>query len=248
MPNAAISRHDRHDGHQQPEHRGTDMTETSTDPTGSRPARGDALVVFGLTGDLGHDELLPAIVLLHATGRLGVPVIGVGRTAPDDVDGLLRDAIDDELARRAGATVDEIVDAIDLRFVAGDATEASTWDAIADVLGDARQPTVYAALPPALLGDVAASLSTSKLPDTTRLALEKPFGDDRESAAALYDEVTSHVDASRLFLVDHFLAKAPLRSLPVTRSSPVLDAVLRAGAVRHVTIDFPEPGGLEGRG
>lgn len=210
--------------------------------------RGDALVVFGLTGELGHDELLPAIVLLHATGRLGVPVLGVGRTAPEDVDGLLRDAIDEPLARRTGSTADELVDAIDLRFVAGDATRDDTWDEIADELGDVRCPTVYAALPPALLGDVARSLAASRLPDATRLVLEKPFGEDRASAIALYDEVTGHIDPERLFLVDHFLAKAPVRSLPVVRSSPAIASALRAGSVRGVAVDFPESGGLEGRG
>lgn len=225
-------------------------SDTNGDTNGDRSSEGagDALVVFGLTGDLGHDELLPAIVLLHATGRLGVPVIGVGRTEPDDVDALLRDAIDDSLARRANATIDELIDAIDLRFVAGDATEAATWDDIADELGDVACPVVYAALPPALLGEVAKSLSVSRLPERTRLVLEKPFGNDRSSAAELYDEITGHLDAERLFLVDHFLAKAPIRALPIIRSSAALAPLLGAERVEAVTVDFPEAGGLEGRG
>ena len=217
-------------------------------PRTPRSERGDALVVFGLTGDLGHDELLPGLVLLHATGRLGVPVVGVGRHAPDDIGQLLRDAIDPELAARTGRTIDQIVDDIDLGFVEGDATEAQTWSDIHDVLGDVRLPVVYAALPPALLGDVAEQVAASSLPDTCRLVLEKPFGEDRASAVELHDRITEEIDPSRLFLVDHFLAKPAIRNLIDVRRSPVLDLALRAEHLDSISIEFPEPGGLEGRG
>ena len=43
----------------------------------SAPARGDALVLFGITGDLGFKKLLPALYHLASGGRLDVPVIGV---------------------------------------------------------------------------------------------------------------------------------------------------------------------------
>ena len=41
------------------------------------PARSDALVVFGATGDLAHKKVLPALYALHLRGDLNVPVIGV---------------------------------------------------------------------------------------------------------------------------------------------------------------------------
>jgi glucose-6-phosphate 1-dehydrogenase len=210
--------------------------------------RADALVVFGLTGDLGHDELLPAIVLLHATGRLGIPVVGVGRSAPDDIGQVLRDVVGPDLAARAGSTVDRLVDGIDLRFVEGDATESDTWKLIDAELGDARLPAVYAALPPALLGEVAACLADSALPDTARLVLEKPFGHDRSSAIELHEQITERVDEDRLFLVDHFLAKASIRNLVTFRRSTIIDLALTAEHLESITIEFPEPGGLEGRG
>ena len=41
---------------------------------------GDALVLFGITGDLGFKKLLPALYHLAANGQLEVPVIGVAST------------------------------------------------------------------------------------------------------------------------------------------------------------------------
>jgi len=209
---------------------------------------GDALVVFGLTGDLGHAELIPGIALLHATGRLDVPVVGVGRTRPDDVGELVRSTLDDTFAARLGTTVDALVDEMDLRFVGGDATESDTWEAVAADLGDVHHPVVYAALPPALLGDVARTLAASSLSDTAHLVLEKPFGDDAASARALYDEITDAVDARYLFLVDHFLAKGTIHNLVSMRRTPILDRSLRREAIESVAVDFPEARGLEGRG
>ena len=208
----------------------------------------DALVVFGLTGDLGHDDLLPAIVLLHATGRLGIPVIGVGRHAPDDIDQVLREVIGPDLAARTGSTVDRLVGDIDLRFVEGDATESDTWKRIDAELGDVRLPVVYAALPPALLGELAACLTESALPGTTRLVLEKPFGHDRSSAIELHEQITDQVDEDRLYLVDHFLAKASVRNLVTFRRSPIIDLALNADHLESITVEFPEPGGLDVRG
>jgi glucose-6-phosphate 1-dehydrogenase len=210
--------------------------------------RADALVVFGLNGDLGHDELLPALVLLHATGRLGIPVIGVGRSAPDDISKVLRDVVGPELAARAGSTVDRLVGDIDLRFVEGDATEPATWKQIDAELGDVRLPAIYAALPPSLLGEVAECLADSALPDTARLVLEKPFGHDRASAIDLHEQITERVDEDRLYLVDHFLAKASIRNLVTFRRSPIIDLALQAEHLESITIEFPEPDGLEGRG
>ncbi len=46
-------------------------------------ARSDALVFFGVTGDLAYKKIFPALQSLVRRGRLTVPVIGVAKVAPD---------------------------------------------------------------------------------------------------------------------------------------------------------------------
>ena len=41
----------------------------------------DALVFFGATGDLAFKMIFPALQAMAKSGRLDVPVIGVGRSA-----------------------------------------------------------------------------------------------------------------------------------------------------------------------
>ncbi len=48
------------------------------------PARGDALVLFGATGDLARKKLFPALYHLSRLGRLDVPVVGVASSEWDD--------------------------------------------------------------------------------------------------------------------------------------------------------------------
>ncbi|MCK9194857.1 MAG: hypothetical protein M0P19_13400, partial [Nevskia sp.] len=44
---------------------------------GSAGPQSDALVVFGVTGDLAHKKIFPALYELAKLGALKVPVIGV---------------------------------------------------------------------------------------------------------------------------------------------------------------------------
>ena len=47
-------------------------------------SRADAVVLFGATGDLVRKKLVPALYEMAKVGRLGVPVIGVARSAWED--------------------------------------------------------------------------------------------------------------------------------------------------------------------
>jgi len=74
--------------------------------------RADAVVLFGATGDLVRKKLLPALYQLARADRLGVPVIGVARSAWDD----------DRLRQHARAAVEEIGGAVD-EAAAGEAPQ-----------------------------------------------------------------------------------------------------------------------------
>jgi glucose-6-phosphate 1-dehydrogenase len=224
---------------------------TMTSTTDSSPIRADALVMFGLTGDLGEKKLFPALYELAAAGRLGVPVIGAGRTEYTDSDlrDMLASALDDHRPTGGGPVDPDTVASIDLSYLAADSTDAGTYDALVDRLGGAVQPVVYAALPPGIFGAVARGIADSTLPDTTRLVTEKPFGQSAESARTLHEEIVQALDPARLLIVDHFLAKAAIENMLTVRTSNAL--VQNSMCARHVeSIDIvmSESGGVDGRG
>jgi len=213
--------------------------------------RADALVMFGLTGDLGTKKLFPALYELAAAGRLGIPVVGVGRSEHSDDDiGSMRDDALDGYRPAGGRSVDRaVVDSIDLSYIGGDSTETSTLDAIADRLDGVSQPVVYAAIPPGIFGDVARAIAGSKLPASTRFVTEKPFGDDADSAADLYAEVTDALGTERLFIVDHFLAKSAIENMLTVRTSNALIAnSMCSQFVESIELVMDETGDVDGRG
>jgi glucose-6-phosphate 1-dehydrogenase len=222
------------------------MTAPTTAPTTvSDEPSADALVMFGLTGDLGEQQLLPALLELRRAGLLDLPVIGVGRRelSDDELRSMLHDAAGSEGA------ADDVPSAIDLSYVRGDATDPDVYDLLAERLAGCERPVVYAALPPELFGEAARRLAASPLPSSTRLVVEKPFGHDATHACELYDAIVEHVDDEHLFLVDHFLAKPAVENLIAFRAAnPLVDAVMRAGHVARVEITMAEEFGVSGRG
>lgn len=223
-------------------------THTTNATTTDDPGRADALVMFGLTGDLGDKKLLPALAELAAGGELDHPVVAVSRSGvdADEFRDRILAALDDE---PHDDSVAEAVRALDLRAVEGGVDDDAVWDAIAEHLTEAARPVVYAALPPDLFGTIAERVGGSRLPDTTRLVVEKPFGHDAASARKLWDEVTSRIAPERVFVVDHFLAKTAIENLLTARTcNAVIANNLRPGLVERIDVLMHETGGVDGRG
>lgn len=223
------------------------MALSNTDQTAHE--RADALVMFGLTGDLGDKKLLPALGELAVAGELEIPVISVSRS-PVGVDELrerLAEGLDDHPSE--DATVEDAVASLDLRVVEGDVDDNATWRAVVTELEDRSLPVVYAALPPALFGTAADRVAASALSERTRLVLEKPFGEDHESARRLWDHVTSAIGPERLYVVDHFLAKSAIENLTTVRTcNAVIANNLRPGLVEQIEVILHETDTVDGRG
>ncbi len=199
--------------------------------------------MFGLTGDLGEKKLFPAIVELVNAGQLDGKVIAIGRSDVSD------DELWQMLADSTGATRDELSDRLDLQYLRGDSQDTSTYTDLAERLGEATDPVVYAALPPHLFRGVAEGLAAAGIDQGVRLVVEKPFGSDAASARELYDDITSVLDPSQLFPVDHFLAKATVENLQTFRSAnPAIDAMMRTGTAQRIEITMAEAFGVDGRG
>src|ERR1022692_1575935 len=102
-------------------------------------SRSDALVVFGVTGDLAHKMIFPALYSMVKRGDLTVPVIGVAFPK-----GSL-----ERLHRRAGGidnkrAFQQLLSL--LSYVSGDYTDSNTFAAIKEALGNARRPAFYLAI------------------------------------------------------------------------------------------------------
>jgi len=108
----------------------------------------------------------------------------------------------------------------------------------------------FFAVPPVAFKPVIESLAAArdKLGQDVDLMLEKPFGEDRESAGELFKFVTNYFDKKNLFLIDHYLGKAAVRSIfPLRYNNAILNLLLKGNAISNIQISALETTGVDER-
>jgi glucose-6-phosphate 1-dehydrogenase len=209
----------------------------------------DALVLFGVTGDLAHKKIFPALYGMVKRGTLRVPVIGVASSTLSLAQ--LHERVTDGI-RQSGKLDDEA--ALQrllklMRYVGGNYNDMSTFGAIKQALGDARRPAHYLAIPPSLFTAVIHSLGASGLAEHARIIVEKPFGRDLASARELNRVARSFFAEDSIFRIDHFLGKEAIMNILYFRfANSFLEPIWNRNNIASVQVTLAENFGVGERG
>ena len=209
----------------------------------------DALVVYGVTGDLAHKMIFPALYAMVKRGTLNVPVIGVA--FPKWSLERLQRRVTHSIKQSGGIDNKRAFHHLLslLKYVSGDYNDSKTFATIKEALGRARRPAHYLAIPPSLFGTVIKGLGAAGLAENARVIVEKPFGRDLASARALNRVARSVFPEDSIFRIDHFLGKEAIMNILYFRfANSFLEPIWNRNYISSVQITLSESFGVGTRG
>ncbi|HEV7408554.1 MAG TPA: glucose-6-phosphate dehydrogenase [Bradyrhizobium sp.] len=223
-----------------------------------------SFVIFGVTGDLAHRLVLPALYNLAATDLLPDKfcIVGIARKAmPNEA---LRDSLMKGLREFATRPVEDDIAKRLLECVtciAADPKDPASFDRMREQLekleanrGTGGHRLFYLATPPGAFAPIARELGRTGLLKEDggawrRLVVEKPFGTDLESAKALNNELLKIVDEHQIYRIDHYLGKETVQNILVLRfANGMFEPIWNRNHIDHVQITVDEKLGVGHRG
>ena len=206
---------------------------------------------------------MPAIYDLANRGLLppGFALVGFARRdwATQDFAQIVHDSVKEHARTEFREDVWQQL-STGIRFVAGDLHSDESFDELRRVVDDLDENrgtrgnhAFYLSIPPGLFPDVIEQLKRSGLANASkdawrRVVIEKPFGQDLESARELNKVVGTVFPSGSVFRIDHYLGKETVQNLLAIRfANAMYEPIWNSNFVDHVQITMAEDIGIGGR-
>jgi glucose-6-phosphate 1-dehydrogenase len=227
----------------------------SNQPVNLECPDGIAFVIFGVTGDLTRRKLIPAIYQLLKSEHLPMPFHIIGFARRDWTDELLRSTVHQALQEfsRSQPLDDRIVDLLlkDVHYIRSTFDDPAGYQQLAELIHTVRIPNLlfYLATPPEEYMEIIHQIGSSAIPSDcggwTRVIVEKPYGNDIQSAKELEREIHNVFKEEQIYRIDHYLGKETVQNILVLRfANAIFEPLWNRRYVDHVQIMVSETVGV----
>lgn len=219
------------------------------------------LVIVGITGDLSRRKLIPALYQLERENMLsGLRIIGTTRRqiSVEELKAQVREIIIASSNHCDDEALDRLIKKLEIAQIdTGDEAAVSNLGEILErneaEAGVCMQRLFYLAVPPSVFLDIATMISKQRLDKCShgtvgKILIEKPFGQDLESAKHLAKVLNEHYDEQQIYRIDHYLAKETAQNIAHFRfQNPLVHDLWKSKFIDNIQITVAEEIGIEGR-
>lgn len=211
------------------------------------------LTIFGATGDLSADYLLPAIFSMDMHGLLpeDFKLVAVGRRDMNTKEYL--NFIIKKSAHLKPSPKQKAHFIKHLLYYRGDLDDPESFKKLAEELSDKDAPKhqcynrlFYFATSPQLFASITHVLKESGLlmscsahDRETRVLVEKPFGFNEASAKDLNKLLLKYFSEKQIYRIDHYLGKETVQNLMVVRfANSLFEPLWNAEHIDHIEMSM----------
>lgn len=238
------------------------VNKVSTNPSVLHPT---IFVILGITGDLASRKLIPALLELYAKRQLPqrFAIIGFSRRvfSREEFREYIRSRMNVKLGQYREEDIKHFLDHMSYEQGMFDnegsyTRLAARLKSIDDRWGQCSNKLFHLSVPPILYEGILRNLAHSGLTEAcddgmgwTRVLIEKPFGNDMDTARSLDKLLGSLFEEEQIFRIDHYLAKEVLQNIISFRfSNSIFEPLWNRKYIDKVHIKLFERSGIEGRG
>lgn len=220
-----------------------------------------AMVIFGASGDLTRQKLIPALFGLYQKHLLPPSFHLIGISRSELSTGEFRDNLKRSILDKAPDVSDNLWNgfAKNIEYQSGGYDDPQTFaklgvllDAADGEKGTAGNRVFYLSTPPSVFAPIITNLGNAGLQKEakgfSRIVVEKPFGHDLASAQNLNRIIREVFQEKQIYRIDHYLGKETVQNLLVMRfGNGIFEPIWNRRYVDHVQITAAEDQGIGSR-
>jgi glucose-6-phosphate 1-dehydrogenase len=216
---------------------------------------GIGFVIFGVTGDLTRRKIIPALYELFLSERISPPFNIIGFARRDWNDEVLKDTFRSAINEYDSENkVDpDVLEKLleNVHYVRASFDDLNGYECLCSLLTELKVHNVvlYLATPPESYTQIIEELGKTKFKEGrsgwTRIVIEKPYGEDLQSALLLEEQVHKVFIEKEIFRIDHYLGKETVQNILVFRfANGIFEPLWNRRYIDHVQITVAETVGV----